>query len=149
MPWPLILAAITAASELQKNKEARAQADRDRQLSAQTEAYSPWTGLHGQRVQNAPSALSGVFSAGAAGYGQMENANNAENAQDFRDAQLANINAQTKAYGGMGGIGGGNLNYPMQSNASPTLVPAGNDFARLQQWQQEQNLKNRQQMYGY
>jgi len=50
-----------------KNDRARAVEDSDRKLAAETQRYSPWTGMQANQIRSAGSQFGDVFSGGLGG----------------------------------------------------------------------------------
>lgn len=101
MPFPIALA-VGAALGAAKYEQDRKKAERQRETEGTVAAYSPWTGMQAQRVQD-PDLLGSVLggaSAGA-GMGQSVDAAGASDAMNAKQGGL--IDAQTNYYNGLAG----------------------------------------------
>lgn len=70
------------AADLIKNQQDQAMANKQRQLAASTQQYSPWTGLQAQKVTD-PNWAGGVMQAGASGLAGMQSYQNNNAMQDY------------------------------------------------------------------
>lgn len=59
--------AVGAASGLIQNNQKQAEYNRQKQLAADTERYSPWTGQHGQMPSGKPNLFNSVLQGGMTG----------------------------------------------------------------------------------
>jgi hypothetical protein len=84
--WPVIIGAAMSAAQYKQQQDKE---QRDRELAAETQRYSPWTGMRAGGIQEA-DAVGTIGSGVMAGY-QMEQGMDAQSAQkDYQNKKLAN-----------------------------------------------------------
>lgn len=94
---PLTLALLGGGLGIIQGREKQQQEQKDRELAAQTQKYSPWTHLQAQPVQRAPSLLNSGLQGGLGGASFGQSLTNNTNDQKFKDAQINYLNNQSGA----------------------------------------------------
>jgi hypothetical protein len=74
MGWWMLPMAVGAGMGALKNKRAQEVENSDRKLAAETQRYSPWTGLKAQPIRQAGSTFGDVLGGGMAGFGVAQSA---------------------------------------------------------------------------
>lgn len=97
MPWSTIATAgaglvLGGGKAIADGKKA----DRQRQLQASTDRYSPWTGMHGQPVQE-PDPFGTMMQGGVGGLAQGQSMMKANSDADTQDAFRKYLGSQTPA----------------------------------------------------
>lgn len=116
--WAALALAGAAKSELiDRPKE-----ERQRHLAAETQRYSPWTGMQAGGIQEADpfgSALQG----GMTGVSLDQASESADNAKKLQDQQLETMKTQNELYKKLARNPqfGGSAPSPMMSSQNPTL----------------------------
>lgn len=95
MPFGVLMTSGLAGLGLVKGLTVdKAKENRQRQLAAETQRYSPWTGMQAQAIQNADplgSAMQGGFTGFSLGQGMQNQAAG----QKFADSYMKNMDADT------------------------------------------------------
>lgn len=108
------------------------EADRQRELAAQTQKYSPWTGNKAVAPQN-PNAVTDIAQGGVSGMLQGQQMQNAKTSQALQAAQTQWLNQGYSPWGaGMGGNGA----YDPTAAAMygrPDMLGSGLDYTKSPQ----------------
>lgn len=94
---PLALAAIMAGGGLLKSELIdRPKSRKQYELAANTQRYSPWTGLRAQTPED-PDAFGAAMQGGVQGYALGQNIQSADDMKNMQKAQLDLIRSQKDA----------------------------------------------------
>ncbi len=96
MPFPIALA-VGAALGAAKYKQDEEKAKRQRETEGTIAAYSPWTGMQAQRVED-PNLLGSMLGGASTGASMGQSFDTAANADAMNEKQGGLIDAQTNYY---------------------------------------------------
>lgn len=125
MVWSALITAGMSAAQYKAQQDRE---DRDRRLAAQTQAYSPWTGLQAGNIREAD--LVGTIGQGAVqGVAMEQQMDAAENQKKLQEAQMKYYNRATPtAAPGPGG------EMPMGEGSAPALADSYGKFGTNGAW---------------
>ncbi len=138
MPAPLIVAAIAAGAGLLKSEFMdRPKEERQRVLAAETQRYSPWTGLKANKIEEA-DPMGSAMTFGAAGLGLGQGMESAAAQNKLMEAQTGVLNKESEWLGRgkspysqgtsptfISNYGGAKVGGPAASNAMGSQWPGG------------------------
>lgn len=119
MAWlPLATAAMGAIAGKAKNDRAQQIESSDRNLAAQTQRYSPWTGMSAQPIRHAGSQFGDVFGGGVNGAMMGSNIGTAMKGMGGAEAP---VNPYDKAT--TGGFMGSDMGASYDPNTAGNYLP--------------------------